>query len=148
MSLISCNNNSTTTVHKRHMKKNATSRKTSRTKPQQKCRGNVLKNTMKSVPPVKAPANSSSTPALSQFNVCTTYCCVEFYNNISISILIVAFIKDLLTLLGPQSRFGDKLLRIWVIYPQNGTAVLKGLRLESSSISWYYHGDADTACGR
>ena len=31
------------------------------------------------------------------------------------------------TLLGPQSRFGDKLLQIWVVCPQNGTAVLKGL---------------------
>lgn len=33
-----------------------------------------------------------------------------------------------LTLLGPQSRyitFGDKLLRIWVVCPQNRTAVLK-----------------------
>ena len=34
---------------------------------------------------------------------------------------------QLSTLLGPQSRFGDKLLGIWVVCPQNGTAVLKGL---------------------
>ena len=33
-----------------------------------------------------------------------------------------------LTLLGLQSRYGDKLLWIWVVCPQNGTAVLKGLR--------------------
>ena len=31
------------------------------------------------------------------------------------------------TLLGPQSRFGDKLPRIWLVCPKNGTAVLKGL---------------------
>ena len=30
--------------------------------------------------------------------------------------------------LEPQSRFGDKLLEIRVVCPQNGTAVLKGLR--------------------
>ena len=32
-----------------------------------------------------------------------------------------------LTLSGPQSRFGDKVLEIWAVCPQNGTAVLKGL---------------------
>ena len=32
-----------------------------------------------------------------------------------------------LTPLGPQSRFGDKLLGLWMVCPQNGTAVLKGL---------------------
>ena len=32
-----------------------------------------------------------------------------------------------LTPLEPQSRFGDKLLEHWVVCPQNGTAVLKGL---------------------
>ena len=30
--------------------------------------------------------------------------------------------------LEPLSRFGDELLEIWVICPQSGTAVLKGLR--------------------
>ena len=35
----------------------------------------------------------------------------------------------LLILVGPQSRFGDKLLEIWVVCPQNRTAVLKGLIL-------------------
>ena len=34
----------------------------------------------------------------------------------------------MLTLLGPQPRFGDQLLGIWVVCPPNGTAVLKGLR--------------------
>ena len=34
---------------------------------------------------------------------------------------------DATTLLGPQSRFWDKLLEICVVCPQNGTAVLKGL---------------------
>ena len=38
------------------------------------------------------------------------------------------FFGRLLTPLEPQSRFGDKLLEIWVFCPQNGTAVLKGLR--------------------
>ena len=33
-----------------------------------------------------------------------------------------------LTLLGLQSRFGDKLLRIWLVYPHNGTAAVEGLR--------------------
>ena len=32
-----------------------------------------------------------------------------------------------LTLLQPQSRFGDKPLKFQVVCPQNGTAVLKGL---------------------
>ena len=35
------------------------------------------------------------------------------------------FINGYLTPLEPQSRFGDKLLKIWVVCPQNGTAVLK-----------------------
>ena len=34
------------------------------------------------------------------------------------------FLNFLLTLLGPQSLSVDKLLRIWVVCPQNGTAVL------------------------
>ena len=33
--------------------------------------------------------------------------------------------NSLLTLLGLQSRYGDKLLRIWLVCPQNVTAVLK-----------------------
>ena len=33
---------------------------------------------------------------------------------------------DRFTILGLQSRYGDKLLRIGVVCPQNGTAVLKG----------------------
>ena len=32
----------------------------------------------------------------------------------------------LLTLLEPQSRFGDKAVKFQVVCPQNGTAVLKG----------------------
>ena len=32
-----------------------------------------------------------------------------------------------ISLLEPQSRFGDKLLKIWRVCPHNGTAVLKGL---------------------
>ena len=35
-----------------------------------------------------------------------------------------------LTLLEPQSRFGDKPLKLQVVCPQNGTAVLKGLSEE------------------
>ena len=34
---------------------------------------------------------------------------------------------ETLILSGPESRFGDKLLRIWVVCPQNGTVVLKHL---------------------
>ena len=34
---------------------------------------------------------------------------------------------SILTLLEPQFRFGDKPLKFQVVYPQNGTAVLKGL---------------------
>ena len=37
------------------------------------------------------------------------------------------YYAGLLTPLEPQSRFGDKLLGIWVVCPQNGAAVLKGL---------------------
>ena len=33
-----------------------------------------------------------------------------------------------LNLSGPQSRSGDKLLRVRLVCPQNGTAVLKGSR--------------------
>ena len=36
--------------------------------------------------------------------------------------------KHALTLLEPQSHFGDKALKLQVVCPQNGTAVLKGLR--------------------
>ena len=57
-----------------------------------------------------------------------------------------------LTPLEPQSRFGDKLLEIRLVCPQNGTALLKGLRrsaifgetrkehvdTHSSSYFWYY----------
>ena len=40
----------------------------------------------------------------------------------------VGRVLRLLTLLGAQPRFGDKLLIIRVIPPTNGTAVLKGLK--------------------
>ena len=33
-----------------------------------------------------------------------------------------------LTLLEPESRFGDKAFKFQVVCPQHGTAVLKGLR--------------------
>ena len=39
-----------------------------------------------------------------------------------------------LTLLGLQSRFGDKLLRIRLVCPQNGTAVLKASRTQNGKI--------------
>ena len=35
-----------------------------------------------------------------------------------------------LTLLEPQSRFGDKLVKFRIVCPQNGTAVLKGLSVK------------------
>ena len=40
------------------------------------------------------------------------------------------FPSEVLTLEGPQSRFGDKLLDISVVCPEDGTAVLKGSRAE------------------
>ena len=45
-----------------------------------------------------------------------------------ISIPHISSFYMLLTLLGPQSRFRDKPLRIWMVWPQNWTAVLIGLR--------------------
>ena len=55
----------------------------------------------------------------------------------SVKRVVVLFLKVLvrffwvpLTLLGPQSRFGDTLLRICLVCPHNGTAVLKGLNSE------------------
>ena len=44
-----------------------------------------------------------------------------------ISPQFVAFVSSL-TPLAPQSRFGDKTLKFQGVCPQNGTAVLKGLR--------------------
>ena len=41
-----------------------------------------------------------------------------------VDLICVLFI---VTLLEPQSAFGDKLLKFQVVCPQNGTAVLKGL---------------------
>ena len=38
-------------------------------------------------------------------------------------------IVAVLSLLGPQSRFGDKPLKLQVVCPPNGTAVLKGLSI-------------------
>ena len=46
-----------------------------------------------------------------------------------------AYIRHHLTLLGPQSRFGHNLLEIWLVCPQNGAAVLKGLKASSASAS-------------
>ena len=37
------------------------------------------------------------------------------------------------TLLEPQSRFGDKPVKFQVVFPQNGTAVLKGLKAGKSA---------------
>ena len=42
---------------------------------------------------------------------------------------------SLLTLLEPQSRFGDKRVKFQVVCPQHGTAVLKGLSIESQRAS-------------
>ena len=41
----------------------------------------------------------------------------------------IAITDRLLTLLGPQSRLGDKAVKFQVVCPQNGTRVLKGLTL-------------------
>ena len=40
--------------------------------------------------------------------------------------------RSYLTPLEPQSRFGDKLLEIWIVFPENGTAVLKELKVRTS----------------
>ena len=40
----------------------------------------------------------------------------------------------LLTLLEPRSRFGDKVPRIRLLCPQNGTAILKGLTVKMSVV--------------
>ena len=44
--------------------------------------------------------------------------------------------EPFLTLLEPQSRFGGKPLKLQVVYPQNGTAVLTGLTNRGGSWSW------------
>ena len=46
--------------------------------------------------------------------------------------------NDSLTHLEPQSRFGDKLLRIRVLCPQNGTAVLNGLTAVPRSSFFFF----------
>ena len=43
------------------------------------------------------------------------------------TLLLCAHTNTVLTLSEPQSRFGDKPLRFQVVFPQNGTAALKGL---------------------
>ena len=42
-----------------------------------------------------------------------------------------------LTLLGLQSRFGDKPLKFQVLFPKIGTVILKELRKIQSTNSWY-----------
>ena len=42
----------------------------------------------------------------------------------------------LLTLLGPQPRFGDNPVKFQVVCPQNGTAVVKGLTLLALGAPW------------
>ena len=46
--------------------------------------------------------------------------------------------SSVLTLLEPQSRFGDKLLESLVVCPHNGTAVLKGLTTLRTRL-YHYH---------
>ena len=50
--------------------------------------------------------------------------------------------RDALTPLEPQSRFGDKPLKFQVVCPQNGTAVLKGLndRGDTFPLECFLHG--------
>ena len=51
-----------------------------------------------------------------------------FCSRLSVCLSVfIPLLSCMLNLLEPQSRFGDKLLIIWVVCPQNGTAVLKGL---------------------
>ena len=42
---------------------------------------------------------------------------------------VSSYPQQFLTLLEPQSRFGDKPVNFQLVCPQNGTAVLKGLIL-------------------
>ena len=65
--------------------------------------------------------------------VCRCYFCYYlyirgalFWTEINVKTSLVFL---LLTLLGLQSRFGDKPLKSWVVCLQNGTAVLKGSTL-------------------
>ena len=53
-----------------------------------------------------------------------------------------------LTLLGPQSRFGGKLLELWVVCPQNGTAVLKGLSEQVEVPNGFHRGCAEDKMSR
>ena len=46
--------------------------------------------------------------------------------------------QQFLTLLEPQSAFGDKLLNFQVVCPQNGTAVLKGLTISDDPGRVFY----------
>ena len=49
-----------------------------------------------------------------------------------------SLIRAPLTFLEPQSRFGDKPLKLQVVCPQNGTAVLKGLMGRwHPSVPWF-----------
>ena len=43
-----------------------------------------------------------------------------------------------LTLLEPESRFGDKLFKFQVVCPQNGTGALKGLTMTSIVVAITY----------
>ena len=53
-----------------------------------------------------------------------------------------------LTLLEPQSRFGDKPLKFQVVYPQNGTAILKGLSVCSAAVVLFRSATCTTAAGQ
>ena len=46
---------------------------------------------------------------------------------VAVGFLVGLHFRPFLSLSGPQSRFGDKLFRIGVVCPRNGTAVLKGV---------------------
>ena len=47
----------------------------------------------------------------------------------------INYVWSPLTPLEPQPRFGDKLLEIRLVCPQNGTAVLKGLRVTINTVN-------------
>ena len=55
------------------------------------------------------------------------YCIITMFFLLFFFILRRIGKHESLTLLEPQSRFGDKSLNFQVVCPQNGTAVLKGL---------------------
>ena len=56
-----------------------------------------------------------------------TFCTHSHITRVPRLLKLIMLSDDNLTISGPQSRFGDKLLKFSMVCPQNGIAVLKGL---------------------